>query len=512
MPLPAATTVRGFIRRWVLGRHVLPFIPALLLAGVWLGGEFVLILGALVFPALYAMFGEPPNSEDRQMSVRDGVTGLPLRAVLIEALDSVFTKAPRSGKTTIAFAIAIDDFSEIEGRLGLHATEDVLRRVGERIAMVLRGTDIVARIDGAVFGAAFGPVQRADLESALQVAARLQEAVREPILVDGARVHVTCSVGFCLGARAPRPTGEAVLAAAIEALTEARASGAGAIRAYSASKPRDTARRAELETEVLSALESGQIRPWFQPQVSTDTGTISGFEALARWEHPERGVLGPKDFIPTITAAGQIGRLGEVMLFHGLTALRSWDRAGLAVPSLGVNFSPEELRNPRLAERLAWELDRFDLTPERLTVEILETVVADPGDDTITRTIAALAKLGCRIDLDDFGTGHASLAALKRFSVGRIKIDRSFVINVDEDRQQQNLVAGILSLAERLGVETLAEGVERVGEHAMLSQLGCGHVQGFGIARPMPFEDTIGWIKRHGDRVTNATEVTRKAV
>jgi EAL domain-containing protein (putative c-di-GMP-specific phosphodiesterase class I) len=178
-----------------------------------------------------------------------------------------------------------------------------------------------------------------------------------------------------------------------------------------------------------------------------------------------------------------------------------WDKAGLHVPNVGVNFSSAELRNPRLAEKLKWELDRFDLTPDRLCVEILETVIAETDNDVIVHNISALAKLGCGIDLDDFGTGHASITNIRRFAVRRIKIDRSFVTKVDEDREQQKLVSGILSLAERMGLETLAEGVETKGEHAMLAQLGCGHVQGFLFGRPMPFDATQSWIlEQHAHR------------
>ncbi|EEB71136.1 diguanylate cyclase/phosphodiesterase [Ruegeria sp. R11] len=160
-------------------------------------------------------------------------------------------------------------------------------------------------------------------------------------------------------------------------------------------------------------------------------------------------------------------------------------------PSVGVNFATDELRNVNLVERIQWELERFGLTPDRLCVEILETVMTDQPDDMIVRNIAALGELGCNIDLDDFGTGHASIAAVQRFRVSRIKIDRSFVMKADRDPEQQKLIAAILTMAERLDLATLAEGVETVGEHALLAQLGCDHVQGFGIGRPMPFDQTL---------------------
>jgi len=142
-------------------------------------------------------------------------------------------------------------------------------------------------------------------------------------------------------------------------------------------------------------------------------------------------------------------------------------------------------------------LDRFDLEPKRLSVEILETVVAETENDVVVANIAALARMGCGIDLDDFGTGHASITALRRFAVRRIKIDRSFITRLDSDRDQQKMVSAILSMAERLGLATLAEGVETPGEHEMLAQLGCSHIQGFGIARPMPLDETMDWIPRH---------------
>jgi EAL domain-containing protein (putative c-di-GMP-specific phosphodiesterase class I) len=176
-----------------------------------------------------------------------------------------------------------------------------------------------------------------------------------------------------------------------------------------------------------------------------------------------------------------------------------------------VNFSKSELRAPGLASKLRWELDRFDLAPERLTIEILETVVAETDSDVIVANIAAIAQMGCGVDLDDFGTGHASITSIRRFAVRRLKIDRSFVTRVDEDREQQKIVSAILSMAERLEMETVAEGVETQGEHAMLSQLGCTHVQGYGLARPMAFEETVEWMHRYAQRQTTTPRIGNRA-
>ena len=164
-----------------------------------------------------------------------------------------------------------------------------------------------------------------------------------------------------------------------------------------------------------------------------------------------------------------------------------------------------------MVNHISWELDRHEIAPDRLAIEVLETVVAQSPGDTVTRNINALARLGCLIDLDDFGTGHASLSSLRRLAVGRLKIDRSFVTGIDGDRDQQRMVSAILSMSERLGLESLAEGVETAEEHAMLAQLGCGHVQGFGIGHPMPAADMPAWAARHGNRLAQLPGIARTA-
>lgn len=208
---------------------------------------------------------------------------------------------------------------------------------------------------------------------------------------------------------------------------------------------------------------------------------------------------------------GKADILGMRILRDALDALKSWDAAGFDIPQVGVNFCADELRDPKLVDRLTWELDRHDIAPSRLTVEILETVVAYSPDDMIVRNISQMAKLGCRIDLDDFGTGHASISSIRRFAVHRLKIDRSFVKRLDCDLQQQRLVNAIQLMAEQLDLETIAEGVETAGEHAMLAQLGVGQVQGFGIARPMPVTRTAGWITDHMARVQTPPSIGRNA-
>lgn len=489
----------------------LAFLPALTLAAFWLGGERALLITALIFPLLVSMLGNNKPRATEQTFGQDPLTGLARRDRIVAALDHALALGPDTSRKSAAVVLALQGIDELGDRFGSAAVDLALQRIAERLKTVLRDEDVLARIQGRYFAVALASSRRADLEAVLQITGRLQEAIREPISLESTTANLTSSAGFCLQSRSPTAKGMDMLQAAEIAMREAVHCGPGAIRAFSAEMQAAAALRRDLAEEIIDALDTGQIVPWFQPQISTDTGEVTGFEALARWVHPQRGVISPGTFLTAIDQAGLSEQLSEQMLFQSLSALRSWDNTGLVIPSVGVNFSSAELRNPKLIEKIKWELDRFDLTPDRLTIEVLETVVSHSQDDIISHNIAGLAKLGCGVDLDDFGTGHASISSIRRFTIRRLKIDRSFVTNVDKDREQQDMVAAILTIAERLQLETLAEGVENTGEHAMLSQLGCGHVQGFGIARPMPFEDTIGWIHRHNIKLEKAASLGRQA-
>ena len=512
MPFETAVLTRAILRSGAMLRRpeVMVFLPALTLASFWLGGEGMLILAALGLPMVFVMTGAF-SARDPDAPLQPGPDALALRPQITDAIDRILRDGQKTGLTTACLVIQFDEADRFVDRHGRTAQAEVLQRCADRLFSALRQGDIVARLEGGGLTVALGAVKRVDLETLVQIASRIQAAIGAPISLDGAQVYVTCSVGFCLVSRAPAKTGRALLDAAQIAADEALRHGPGAIRSFAPDMARTRADRDAQRDVLESALDTGQIRPHFQPQLSTDTGAISGFEALARWHHPERGIVAPAEFLSSVEDAGLSERLGEVILYNALAALVRWDKAGLAVPTVAVNFSAAELRNPKLPEKIKWELDRFDLAPDRLTIEILETVVAQNENDVIVRNVAALSALGCGIDLDDFGTGHASITHIRRFALRRIKIDRSFVTKVDEDREQQKLVSAIISMAEQMGLDTLAEGVETPGEHAMLGQLGCRHVQGFSIGRPMPYEDTSDWILRHRAYLSATPRLSHRA-
>lgn len=484
--------MRSVIRR----PEIMAFLPAVTLAAFWFGGERVLVATALGLPMLFALFGAF-RQEVNVPPFPDTLGGLSSLHQLERGIAEVLHAGPLSGETTGVLVVAVDNLTDIENSFGHSAVSALQERLGDRLVSALRGPDMIARMQPGSFAVMLTPMRRLDLEAMIQVAARLQSAVAPSISLDATRLYVTVSVGFCLAARAPQQSARALMDAANAAALDALRCGPGAIRAYSEEIAVRRKQTDDLRGSIEQAFDEGQIQPWFQPQVSTDTGALTGLEALARWIHPEKGVVQPADFLPAVMEAGLAARLCDTMLAAALAALRKWDQAGIRIPRVAVNFSESELRDPRLVERIKWELDRFDLRPDRLCVEVLETVVADTTADIIQRNLAGLSRLGCALDLDDFGTGHASLGSIRRFGVGRLKIDRSFVTHVHEDREQQRTVAAILSLAEQLGLDTLAEGVELQEEHNMLAQLGCKHVQGYVLARPMPFEEVAPWLSHY---------------
>ncbi|MCB2128636.1 MAG: GGDEF domain-containing protein [Rhodobacteraceae bacterium] len=493
---------------WPGWAECVALIPAMMLGWVWFGPlGTVVIIGAVV-PVLLVATRRIRKSSGS--SAQGRASAIASRDTIVETLNANSRIYDATGRGSACLIMCLDEPDRIAGEFGQGARDRAMQEIGTRLRGALRERDVLARLDATRFAVALEPMQRLDLEAAIQIAGRLKSAVEEPVSIDATTAYFSVSVGFCLSSRAPEPTGQSVLNSAETALAEARRNGPSAIRAYTRDMGQAADDREALRNEVETALERGDILAFFQPQLSTDTGEIAGFEALVRWQHPVRGLLNPAEFLPAVLACGLGRRLSEAMLHQALTALRNWDRAGFVVPSVGINFSREELSDPNLVATIKWELDRFELAPGRLNIEILESVIATSDEDIVVRNIAELSKLGCGIDLDDFGTGHASISSIRRFAVDRLKIDRSYVTRVDSDQSQQQLVGAILSMAERLGLTTLAEGIETIGEHAHLAQLGCAFVQGFAISRPLPFSATIEWMHKHRTKLTASAGLSQK--
>lgn len=306
------------------------------------------------------------------------------------------------------------------------------------------------------------------------------DAIPDSDLFDAARRHL---------ASADRLPGQMMLIAAQRQPGQPQMA-AGPLPAPAANRPHAAHAMADRET---AAVDMSRIRAVFQPQLSCHTGAVTGFETLARLDHPVRGLLSPADFLPLLSMADQ-RRLTTVILSLALAAIRHWDAEGHDVPTVSINVGAADLLVPDFADVILWELDRKEIAPSRLVIEVMEDLSPLDMQGVVGRNVERLSAAGCRIDLDDFGTGYASIEALRRLRVGRVKIDRSFVAGCDVDEAQQRMILAILALAERLGVDTLAEGVETAGEHAFVAQMGCSHVQGYAIARPMPLAETAAFL------------------
>ncbi|MER5173270.1 GGDEF domain-containing phosphodiesterase [Thioclava kandeliae] len=477
-------------------REMIAFVPAIILAGYWIGLEAMILLGVTAL-AVGWMTRPVLPSDDLEMTTLDPATGLPLRELALPMMDKIMAEARTSNRLTSCFVIAIDDPQNFTANTSTREFDDTMRRSAERLRSVLRDSDYIARLGGARFMVMLKPTPNPDLESMIQLSVRLQSTLEEPLSIGGRTLSPTFHIGFCQMSRSPKPDAESILDAAEIAAEEASRNGTSAIRAFSNEIRRSAEIRSALSAEVGDALENGEIVAYFQPQICTDTGLISGMQAMPRWLHRDRGVLGETDIMPAVMAANLRTRFYEVMMFQVFNGLKEWNAREELVGVISLPINEELLANPKMPERLQWEFDRFELPADQIRLVLEQEIVSKLSDDMISHTLSACRKMGCKIELAGFGSGPASINSVRNACAERIRIHRSFVAHVDHDAEQQRLVAAIISLAEGLGIQTIAEGVGSIGEHAMLAQLGCNHVQGRGIASPMPLEETHDWIARH---------------
>lgn len=501
------------LRAALMGPQLLAFVPALSLSAYWFFGEGGLLIAALGLPIVWTLLGGW-FSEDPNVGLYDAALQDMSAQERVEMQMAQVLERTQPNERGVVFAFAFDDVDGFELRHGQLVLDDIHDQVTRRLRSIVRKEDVVS-LQGVLRWIVFlRPGERLDLETTIAQANRLQTVTDEPIHAGNTRLYFTASIGFTIARNVDALSPGELVKHAGQALTDAQHAGPASVRAY-ASSDGALSKEPEYKGTALVRASSEEIvnsiTAYFQPQVSTRTGKVCGFEALARMEDPQRGTLTPASFLPVLEKAGRLEKLGEVMLKQALEALVNWDKAGLNVATVGVNFSAQDLSNPRLFDTISWELDRFAIEPHRLCIEVLESVIAMNSEDVIARNIMHLAKLGCQIDLDDFGTGHSSISTLRRLPVSRLKIDRSFVARADLDNEQQKMVATILMMADRLGLSTLAEGVETVGEHAIMSQLGCNYVQGYGIGWPMPFEDTVQWTNEYHAKLEMPTPLDRKS-
>ena len=481
--------------------ELLALLPALTLAAYWLGGEGWLVITALAVPVAFA--GAAAQGTLSELSrLRAGYsddTQLPLREALLAEVEDNLETCQIVGLHCGVVVFILDRADSLRDTHGRTAVNELVDHMGRKLRHLTRSADFVARLDDITYGVALGPQEQSSRCEMIATARRLQMALTQRLRTDAGWLDPSVSVGLSDTVDQGQTEAQTMLQGAEIAAERALNDGPGALCIYQRGMQSDSTRQAALRDALSRALGNGEIGAVFQPQVCAVTGALTGMEALVRWSRDGQ-VIPPSDFLPQLHSFGLSEGLTRRMLAQALDALEAGDAIGQIIPNVALNLSRTELLAPGLADLILWDLDRRGLQPERLVIEVLESVVADPADGVIERNIAALARAGCGIDLDDFGTGHASIANIRRFAVGRLKIDRSFVSGLDTDPAQRRLVGAIVLMARELRLGTVAEGVETAAEAKALADLGCEALQGYHIARPLPLSEIQAWLRADSRR------------
>jgi diguanylate cyclase (GGDEF)-like protein len=443
------------------------------------------------------------NTREKHLATHDLLTGLANRRALEEYMAEKL-KGTNDQLSKIAILhIDLDRFKQVNDMLGHAAGDEILVHAARAMKKVARSDDLVARVGGDEFIVVLNDVE--SNAKAGEAAETLIMEIVEPINLWGEMVQVGASIGIAF-ASADETLPERLLGNADMALYIAKGAGRGGFAFFSNETRNEFENNMSLLRDLRFGLERGQIIPFFQPQIDAANGSIIGFEALARWEHPSRGLLGPGAFIDIAFDNGLGDRLTEVIMRQSISSLVEWRALGHDVPCVSINFAASQLRSGGLTESLDDALLVAGLHPSDIVVEILESVLLGDGVDPALSTIAQLKRSGYRIELDDFGTGHASISNLRKFKVDSIKLDRIFVTDVEKDPEQEMILRTLIDLCKNLDIDCLAEGVETEAEKSKLLALGCSRFQGFGIAKPMSREAVPDWIASFSERDRNSNE------
>jgi diguanylate cyclase (GGDEF)-like protein/PAS domain S-box-containing protein len=420
-------------------------------------------------------------------AVHDLLTGVPNRALFMDRLEGALHRTRRGGQQVALFFLDLDRFKLINDSLGHEVGDRLLQTVADRLERALRATDTLARFGGDEFTAL---CEVRDRSEALEIARRLASSMAQPLASSDGEMYVSVSIGLALSADGTE-AGAELLRNADVAMYKAKEAGPSHIVVYREDEEASTVHRLRTSNELHRALERDELVLHYQPQVDLHTRTMVGLEALVRWRHPTRGLLLPGEFIPLAEDSGLIVPLGSWVVGEACRQAAAWqiprtaagqDQARLNV---SVNVSAHQIADPSFPRQVATALEESGLDPDRLWLEITESTLMGHGDLTIG-TLISLRDLGLHLEIDDFGTGYSSLSYLKRLPIETLKVDRSFIDELDSNQDDVAIVRAIIALGESLGLSVLAEGVERLTQAEQLQRLNCYLAQGFLFGRPLP--------------------------
>lgn len=455
----------------------------------------------------------------------DRLTGLPNRSLLELILDQEIPRAHLAGHGVALLYIDLDLFSRVNNAMGHSAGDAVLRQVATRLNRLLESPSpqsllerlslsmelgggwhggLVARLGGDIF-AVLTLCRNGDEALPARLASRVQQLFQQPFLYRGQEVFVTASLGLSCSDSASCPA-ETLLQQADMALREAKTQGRNDVRQYHRGLVTQVSTQMSIQTDLRKALRQGEFQVYYQPKVALEGDRVTGFEALIRWQHPQRGQIPPSQFITVAEETGQIVDIGRWVLQASCYQFRQWLEQSLVSGRIAVNISARQFREPNLVGMVMGALEQSGLDPRHLELEITEGVLMSAPN--ASDVVAELRRHGISIALDDFGTGFSSLAYLTRFPIDTLKIDRCFVHDITHESEQAAIVTAVTSLSHRLNLKVVAEGVETDAEFEVIDELSCDEVQGFLVCKPLSVQDAGHWLRAHSAPLRSQRSVT----
>ncbi len=423
----------------------------------------------------------------RRQTLHDSLTGLPNRMLFIDRIDQALRRGERRNGSVAVLVLDLDDFKMVNDSLGHAAGDDLLKAVTARLVTVTRSADSLARLGGDEFGFL---LENGDVDDGSELAAlRIQAALRAPFRVGDSEMQVHASIGIATGSLRTH-TCDDVLRDADLAMYFAKRKGKDRFELFFPAMHENATRRLEVVADLLGGMDRGEFVVYYQPIVDTRNGHILGAEALVRWQHPRRGLVGPDEFIPVAETTGLIAPIDRWVLNDACRQTKIWKVNGLADDSfyISVNLSSQHLQDPSIAEHVSDALAVSGIAPDAVVLEVTETGLVDDVDSA-GAALAGLKRLGVRIAVDDFGTGYSSLTHLIKFPIDILKIDKSFVDRVADGANGEVMVRAVVDLAHTLSLKAIAEGVEHPDQARALERLGCNVAQGYLFAPPVPAPD-----------------------